>query len=129
MPVDGSINSIRKARSPQSIANLEFDDNNLSKRTYETGFVPKTISAVSVNTAILVGRHSDVRITNASGGTIYVLVGDAAVALPAGMADGIAILDKASIVINTGTDSYIRFSAITATAQYIVYKTDTIVED
>jgi len=115
----------KRARNERTVTNLQFEDSTFNQRNMDAGFAVRSLGAVPA-TEIEVGKRMPVRITNGSGGTIYVAIGDIGMAAPTGMTNGIAILDKESLVINTGPDHrFIRFDGAQAAAQYIIYDSDT----
>jgi len=115
----------QKARNERVIQNLQMEDSAFARRGVDVGFVPRSMGSVPA-AEIEAGKRTSVRIANASGGTIYVAIGDTGMAAPTGMTDGVAIFDGTTLVINTGPDHrFVRFDGAQAAAQYVIYDSDT----
>jgi len=61
----------KRARNERTVTNLQFEDSTFNQRNMDAGFAVRSLGAVPA-TEIEVGKRMPVRITNGSGGTIYV---------------------------------------------------------
>ena len=121
---------VKKLRNRTVIENLQHNDEAKAHREIDAGFPIDMTKLGSVPSAeIFIGVSSTVRIVNESGATMYVKTGDTALAAPTSMSNGLAIFNNTIIFINTADKEYIRFSGVSADAQYAVALEDTSQEN
>lgn len=127
--MSGSPSGLKRTKNEKTISNLTFNDYNLGHRETPAGYSPDPTQIGSVPaTEIKIGKHMPVMVSNWSGSPIFVTVGDQGLAV-ADITNGVAVLDGAQVVINTGQYKYIRFSGAAATAQYAVAQDDALHEN